>query len=208
MIKLFKQQAKALRDRLCRDGVSIQHSLSLECVAAIHGRPNWDTLSALGSSAAGAQEEVPFHVLESRPSGRTIRAVIGGSGTGKSVLAYGMACFASKAMGWGAIWIDPSMLSADEAQGWIEGKRAQILAADQSGSVVIFDEIWHLERVFGRSEMVKLFEAAFERQADIIIIGQAPSDLALLEEPLIADQLRGPERRHLVVVNIDFLRAS
>lgn len=53
---LFKDQARRLRDRMTKLGVTVTHSHSLEGVAAVHGARDWNTLSAGPPAPLSAQD--------------------------------------------------------------------------------------------------------------------------------------------------------
>lgn len=53
---LYKTQAARLRSRLKDAGIDIPLALSLEAIAAAHGRPNWDSLAPLDRQAPSASD--------------------------------------------------------------------------------------------------------------------------------------------------------
>lgn len=205
----IKKQARALSERLQKDGVEISHSLALECLAAQHGYPNWDTFCAVGATtkpnsvADAVQNPAGENGLEQllgelrnsnriypASSKRIARVIEGVSGSGKTVLATGLATVCAQEFGWTVVnvpceplaWLNRK-LPEDAEEQMEKDLFAQVEAAETGKLLLIIDEPYMLTRrkTFTESFLLRLILTAFQRDADLLFCCQDIRDLAAFD---------------------------
>lgn len=90
----YKSQARRLRDRLKMSGVQIPVSLSLEAIAAVHGRKSWDEVAPSDKQPEPQVEatvEVGSAAQAPSPAPKRLTLIFGDIGRGKSFLAQALA---------------------------------------------------------------------------------------------------------------------
>lgn len=183
----YKSQAKRLRARLKASGVDIPVALSLEGVAAMHGKKNWDELAPLdgasGTSPAKLLETFQYHGVHDAggpPANGmgAITSIQGVAGAGKTRLACAMARALAEERGYDVLYLDSQSEGISRERvaritAWIGemSKWAGKLSAEGRRGVDVFDELDGMPE----EQVSMLFEAGIQVAAaghDVILVRQ------------------------------------
>ncbi len=194
MTTALKDQAKRLRARLAADGIEIKQSLSLELLAAVHGKANWDTLSATAdplltqtahSSAQPAPSIASYTQFPPTKPAPSITAIVGPSGTGKSLVRSGLCQALIKDFNLPVIGVELEPIDVIHQLSTL--KRS--LSTQTAPYAVVFDEAWVLTQSVAAKELYKRICAqALAGGGQVILVAQSRREIHLL-----INAIAGPE---------------